>query len=391
MPRPESNDAFRRRAVAWLAENLPAAPPAEVGEAALAEWRRQWDRKLYQGGWAGISWPTQYGGQGRTREQKAIFLEECARVGAPEGLALVGRNVVGPTLIAHGSDAQKQRYIKPLLSADEVWCLGLSEPDAGSDLASVRTRAAVAKDGYKISGQKVWTSFAQFADWCMLLARTGTTDSRHRGLTLFLVDMHAAGISVRPLRQLTGASEFNEVFFDDVFVPTANVVGDEGNGWLLLQTSLSLERGPEEGLHRQMLYRRLFDELLDWCDAEQGPLGRVTDDPLARQRLAESFIELEVMRLDCMQGLRLLAEGQDITSRASLTKLFWSQMIQRNMDTAMDLIGTRSILAAEDPDAVGDGVFLREFLWSRAATIYSGTSQIQRNIIAERLLGLPRG
>jgi alkylation response protein AidB-like acyl-CoA dehydrogenase len=396
MPPTESDADFRQRARVWLSENLPTPlTPDEdgsVSEDALAEWRLGWDKALFAGGWAGISWPEEYGGQGRSRQQKAIFLEECARVGAPEGLGLVGRNVVGPTLISHGSDSQKQRYIRPLLAGQEIWCLGLSEPDAGSDLASVRCRARPAPDGgWLISGQKVWTSFAQFADRCLLLARTGDTESRHRGLTLFLVDMRSPGVTVRPLRQLTGASEFNEVFFDDVSVAPEDVVGEENRGWWLLQTSLGMERGPEEGLQRQMLYRRLFDEMLEWCDREEVDGTRVTDDPLARQKLGQCLIDLEVMRLDCRRGLELLSDGQDISSKASLTKLFWSHMIQQNTDIFMDLLGPRSLLAAGDRDAVNEGTFLQEFLWSRAATIYSGTSQIQRNIIAERLLGLPRG
>lgn len=387
--------AYRARIRAWLAQNLPAGwgrtVREPVDEKERYAFKHAWDRKLYAGGWAGITWPREYGGQGATAVQKAIFLEENALARAPEGMAIVGRNVVGPTLIAHGSEAQKKRFIRPLLAAEEIWCLGLSEPNAGSDLASVRTRAEPRPGGYAITGQKVWTSYAQFASWCLLLARTDPQAQQHRGLTLFLVDMKAAGVTVRPLVQLTGASEFNEVFLDEVFVPEENVVGQAGGGWQLLQTSLSAERGPEEGLHRQMLYKQFFDELVDW--AHEVPSGgrAPVDDPVVRQRLAQGYVDLELMRLDCIRGLAAVQAKRPPGAASSVTKLYWSHMIQRVMDSAMELQAPGSILAAGDPDSPADGLFQFEFLWSRAATIYSGASQIQRNIIAERILGLPKG
>lgn len=390
----EEDRRYRERVRQWLAQALPTGWGRTVREPAdeeeRAQFRRDWDRKLYAGGWAGISWPKAYGGQGATLVQKAIFLEESARARAPEGLAIVGRNVVGPTLIAHGSEAQKSRFIRPLLAADEIWCLGLSEPEAGSDLAAVRCRADAQAGGFLVTGQKIWTSYAQYASWCLLLARTDAKSSKHHGLTLFLLDMKAPGVTVRPLRQMTGASEFNEVFFDGVFVPSEHVVGTVDQGWNLLQTSLSAERGPEEGLHRQMLYRQFFDELLEWA-AQPGPDGRArTQDPLVRQKLAQCHIELEIMRLDCLRGLAGVMAGRKPGAAASVTKLYWSHMIQRVMNQALDLQGPGSILASGDPDSPSDGLFQFEFLWSRAASIYSGASQIQRNIIAERVLGLPR-
>ena len=385
---------YRARAREWLAGALPPGWGRSVREPSDEEqrikFRHKWDRELFAGGWAGITWPRAYGGQGATVVQKAIFLEESARVRAPEGMAIVGRNVVGPTIIAHGSEEQKKRFIRPILAAEEIWCLGLSEPNSGSDLASVRCRADAVPGGYTITGQKVWTSYAQYASRCLLLARTDTEVPAHRGLTLFLLDMKAPGVTVRPLTQLTGASEFNEVFFDGVFVPADCVVGQPGGGWQILQTSLAAERGPEEGMHRQTLYKQYFDELVDWAHqpahGRKAPIG----DPIVRQRLAQSFVELEIMRLDCIRGLAGVQAKRPPGASSSVTKLYWSHMIQRVMDTAMELQAPGSILSTGDPDSPSDGLFQFEFLWSRAATIYSGASQIQRNVIAERILGLPK-
>jgi alkylation response protein AidB-like acyl-CoA dehydrogenase len=385
---------FREEVRHWLRENLPAGWGTTVrepeDEAQRAAFRLDWEKRLHRGGWGGIAWPREYGGRGATLMEQAIFLEEMARADAPEGLNIIGRNLTAPTLMAHGTEAQKRRYLPAILRAEEVWCQGFSEPNSGSDLASVRCRATRDGDDFVVNGQKIWTSFAQYAQWCILLARTDSSLPKHKGLSFLLVDMRSPGITIRPLVQITGDTEFSEVFFDDVRVPAENLVGELNQGWRIAMTTLRFERGPEEALPREVRFRRDLERLFRTAAATVRSGRPLTADPVVRQKLAASYIELELMRLNGLRALSRVTKGEELGPEASFTKLYWSHMYQRMMETALEVTGAASALAPGDPDAPAEGLFAYRFLQSRAMTIYSGTSEIQRNIIAERVLGLPR-
>ncbi|MDB5510916.1 MAG: hypothetical protein JWR08_399 [Enterovirga sp.] len=388
-------EAFRSEVRAWIAANLPDGWGRVVHEPededARYMFRLDWEKKLYAGGWAGLSWPKEYGGQGATLVQQAILAEELARAEAPEGLNIIGRNLTAPTLIHHGSEAQRRRFLPPILSGEEVWCQGFSEPNAGSDLASIRTTAIRDGDHFVINGQKTWTSFAQYAQWCFMLVRTDPAAPKHKGISFLLVDMASPGITIRPLRQISGESEFNETFFDDVRVPVANLVGGLNEGWKIAMTTLTYERGPEDALARQIRFKRDLMRLIQ--TARTLPRGRgktAIDDPVLRQKLASSVIEIELMRLNCLRSFSKQLQGKPLGPESSFQKLYWSHTAQRMYETALETLGPTAVLAAGDPLVPGDGQFQTGFLQSRAFTIYSGTSEIQRNIIAERVLGMPR-
>lgn len=378
----------------WLRENLPVGWGTTVhepdDEAERAAFRLDWEKQLYRGGWAAIDWPREYGGRGATLVELAIVHEEMARADAPEGVNIIGRNLTGPTLMEHGTEAQKQRYLPAILRGDEVWCQGFSEPGAGSDLASVRCRAALEGDVYVVNGQKIWTSFAHYAQWCILLVRTDPSVAKHKGLSFLLLDMRTPGITIRPVAQITGEAEFSEVFFDDVRVPMENLVGELNQGWRIAMTTLRFERGPEEALTRQVRFRRDFDHLLMIAATTRRNGRPLSADSVLRQKLAASYIDLELMRLNGLRGMSRIAKGEDLGPESSFSKLYWSHMYQRMMETALEVTGAASALAPGDPDAPAEGLFSQGFLRSRAMTIYSGTSEIQRNIIAERVLGLPK-
>lgn len=378
----------------WLRENLPTGWGTTVrepeDEAARAAFRLDWEKRLFQGGWSGLAWPKEYGGRGATMIEQIIFLEEMARADAPDGFNIIGRNLTAPTLMAHGTEAQKQRYLPAILRGDEMWCQGFSEPNSGSDLASVRCRATQDGDGFVVNGQKIWTSFAQYAQWCILLVRTDPSALKHKGLSFLLVDMRTPGITIRPLVQITGETEFSEVFFDDVRVPAENLVGELNQGWRIAMTTLTFERGPEEALPRQVRFSRDLERLFRVAATTRRNGRMVADDPVIRQKLAASYIDLELMRLNGLRGLSRVAKGEELGAESSFSKLYWSHMYQRMMETALEVTGADSALAPGDPDAPAEGMFSHRFLQSRAITIYSGTSEIQRNIIAERVLGLPK-
>jgi alkylation response protein AidB-like acyl-CoA dehydrogenase len=388
-------ERFRDEVRQWLGENLPPGwgttckePSDEAGRMAF---RLDWERRLARGGWTGIAWSKDYGGRGATLIEQAIFLEELARAKAPDGINIIGRNLTGPTLIAHGSDAQKRRFLPPLLAAEEIWCQGFSEPNAGSDLAAVQCKAVRDGDAFVVNGQKIWTSFAQYAHWCILLVRTDSTAPRHRGISFLLVDMKTPGITIRPLVQITGDTEFSEVFYDDVRVPAEHLVGGLNDGWRIAMTTLTFERGPEEALARQVRFHQDVQAIFDLARRTHRGGRVLADDPVVRQQLARSYIEVELMRLNCLRSFTRRLQGRELGPEASFSKLYWSHMYQRMMETALELEGPLAALAPGDPLAPADGIFAHQFLQSRAVTIYSGTSEIQRNIIAERVLGLPRG
>ena len=387
-----AEESFRNELRAWLADALPAGWGETVfepeNEDERARFRLAWERKLFEGGWSGINWPVEYGGRGATLIERGIFAEEMARARTPEGLNIIGHNLAGPTILRHGTDAQKRRFLPAIISSDEVWCQGFSEPNAGSDLASVRTRAERRGDKFIVNGQKIWTSFAQYSDWCFALVRTDTEAPKHKGLSFLLIDMKSHGISIRPLRQISGESEFNETFFDDVEVPVENVVGDINGGWKIAMTTLAYERGPEDALGRQVRFKQEIDTLLrTLSEAPRGARSAI-EDPVIRQNLARSIIEVEVMRLSSLRAFSKYLRGEERGADASVLKLYWSHAAQNMYETAMDALGPLAPLSGGK--AAAGGRFQLSWLQSKAFTIYSGSSEIQRNIIGERMLGLPR-
>jgi len=387
-------ERFRQDLRAWLKNNLPAGwgTPAfkmPKGNDRL-QFLRDWQRTMHEGGYLGLSWPQEYGGRGASMIELAIFNEEMARVEAPGPLNVLGLSMAGPTIIVHGSEEQKKRYLPKILNCDEIWCQGFSEPGSGSDVASIRTKAELQGDAFIVNGQKVWTSLAQMADWCMLLVRTDPNVPKHRGMSYVLVDMHSPGITVRPLRQMTGESEFNEVFFEDVRVPRANLVGELNNGWGVALTTLMNERGTAS-FGTQARFRIIYNNLV--ALAKKSTVnGRVAaQDPQIRQQLAQHLIDVEILKYNCFRNFTRLLRGGTPGPEGSILKLWWSELNQRMEETAMTLQGPYSQLLRDSLWAVESGRWQYNFLRSRANTIEAGTSEIQRNIIAERVLHMPKG
>jgi alkylation response protein AidB-like acyl-CoA dehydrogenase len=371
----ESEREFREELAAWLAANPPG--PAPVGqEEAHFGWRREWQRRLYEGGWAAVHWPAQYGGRGASVVESAIFFEELGRAGAPLPANVLGLLLAGPTIMLWGSEEQKERYLAPILSGQEIWCQGFSEPDAGSDLAAVKTRAVAEAGGWRISGQKVWTSIAQHSKWCMLLARTDAQAAKHRGLTYCLLDMQQEGVTVRPLRQITGESEFNELFLDGAFVASENVLGGEGNGWKVALTTLMNERA---GLafFLQVRMRQLLEALI-----EEARRRERLDDPLLVDRLVGLHMRCEALRLTAYRGLTAIEKYGQPGPEGSLTKWMWSQTNQELCQLAVEVLGVQALREGTP--------WAYELLRSRGNTIEGGTTEILKNIVAERVLGLPK-
>jgi alkylation response protein AidB-like acyl-CoA dehydrogenase len=377
-------EAFAREVRAWLGEHL-VLPPRFGALADEIAWGRDWQAKLAAGRWVGIHWPAEFGGRGASPVQVAIFNMEYARSRAMQPVNRVGINLAGPTLLAHGTEQQKQRWLPKILNAEELWCQLFSEPNAGSDLASLQTRAERVEGGWRLSGQKVWTSYAQFARYGICLARTDPDLPRHQGISYLVVDMQAEGIEVRPLVQITGDAEFNEVFLDDVFVPDDQLVGDLHRGWAVANTTLAHERGTSFPFKEQVVHEVYLDELYALA-ASRGAFDSVerSDD------LAQVFVELRVLRLHNWRTLSRLARGTAPGPESSVVKLAWTTMTQHLSDVALDVVGEASPLWWGANDNPGDGFWQRQWLWSKAASIAGGTSEVQRTIIGDRMLGLPR-
>jgi alkylation response protein AidB-like acyl-CoA dehydrogenase len=371
-----AEQAFQTELRAWLADNHPGRAPAGDGELETMLWRQEWQRKMHAAGWAGVHWPQEYGGRGATLTESAIFYEELGRSRAPLPANTLGLLLGGPTLMVWGSEEQKERYLPPILSGDELWCQGFSEPDAGSDLAALKTRAVRDGDEWVVTGQKVWTSGAHYARRCMLLARTDFDAPKHKGITYFVLDMEAPGLQIAPLRQITGEAEFNELFLEEVRIPHDCVVGGVGNGWKVALTTLMNERA---GLafFLGVGTRQAFDRLV----AELERRGRL-DDPLVRDRLADIDARLEILRLTALRGLTATEKYGQPGPEGSLTKSMWSQANQRLTQLAVDTLGP---LALER-----ENEWAYELLRARGNTIEGGTTEILKNIVAERVLGLPR-
>jgi alkylation response protein AidB-like acyl-CoA dehydrogenase len=367
---------FRAGLRAWIDENLPAEQRGGRGGAQRFEdpFLREWSRKLYEAGYAGLTWPKEYGGVGAPYSFQAILYEELAAAQAPPHIGVIGLSMAGPTIIAHGTEEQKARYLQPLLAAEEIWCQGFSEPDAGSDLAAARTRAERRGDVYVVNGQKVWSSFAHMADFCILVTLSDPEAPRYRNLTYLLVDMHAPGVEVRPLRQITGEAEFNEIFFTDVEVPIENRLDDEGNGWQVAMTTLLHERATL-GFALTATLDGLVGRLLE--DARGREL-----DPRLREAIAREWIELQGLLYTSYRALGTYERTGVPGPEGSGVKLRWSEANQRLTKLAREL--------GESGGILDDGWWNHQQLRSRGNTIEAGTSEVLRNIIAERVLGLSR-
>ncbi len=386
-------ETFRQTVRAWLKENLPREwkdlGRSDIPRVETYELLRTWQRKLYDAGFIGLTWPKEYGGRGLTFMEELILQEEIALAKAPPILNVLGVGMAGPTIIAYGTEEQKKRYPPKILSCEEIWAQGYSEPNAGSDLASLQTRAVKDGEDWVINGQKVWTSFAQVADWMMLLARTDPHLPRHKGITYFLLDMKLPGITVKPLRQLTGDSEFNEVFFDNVRVHESQVLGGVNNGWQVGITTLMYER-LTLGFGLTMRLRIALDGLFEMARKVEKSGRVVTQDPLARQKLAQLWIDTECLRLTGARAITRLLRGEMPGPEASAGKIGWVETHQKLQELAMELEGPYAQLAKGSDWAVDNGAWQHSFLRSRANSIEGGTTEIQRNIIAERVLGLPK-
>ena len=386
--------AFRNEFRAWLSKNLPpdlclddAADDRVASDRETFERRRAWQKTMHEAGWVGISWPKEYGGRGATLIERVIWDEEYAAARAPVLPAAMGLNLVGPTIIHWGTDEQKRRYLRPILSGEEVWAQGFSEPGAGSDLAGLRTRAEDQGDYFLINGQKVWTSGAHFAHWIIVLARTDPNAPKHKGISAFLVPLDTKGITVRPLVLLTGHRHFNEVFFEDVVVPKENVLGPLNQGWTVSTTTLMHERhsaGARNPIGQ-------VKSLIAVARRLRGDSATAWDDPLVRQRLAQLAIDCEAMKYTRMRSLTRQLRGEPPGPEGSILKVFGSELGVRIADAAGEILGMHALVnegSEEVPDAPR---WFNRVLAARQYTISAGTSEIQRNIIGERVLGLPKG
>ena len=382
-------ERFRAEAAAWLGAQLTGPFRDLRGlstQGGHPERRRDWERALGAARWSCIGWPAPYGGRDASLAEQVIFAEEYARAGGPGRLGYMGVELAGPTILAFGTDAQKQRFLPPIARGEELWCQGYSEPGAGSDLANVRTRAVLQQEaggprGWVVNGQKTWTSFAQFADWAFVLCRTEEGSRGHRGLSYLLIPMHQAGVTVRPIRQMTGGADFNDTFFANARTDAGNLVGGAGEGWKVAMATLSFERGVST-LGQQMNFANELRAIVSAAEA-----NGLIHDPQIRQRLAHAHIGLRLMRYS---ALRMLAnaEAGTLSSEAYTYKIFWASWRKKLGVLALDVLGPRGEIAGGD--CYEWESLPRLFLASRADTIYGGTNQIQRNIIAERALGLPR-
>lgn len=375
------DEAFRLEVRSWIERELPDYWHMPLDYQTQSRARREWDRKLGAAGFIGLSWPKEYGGRGESPSREAVLNEELARAHAPEQIT-VGHSLVAPSLLIHGTEEQKRRFIPPIAHSECIWCQGYSEPNSGSDLASLQTRGRVEGDELVINGRKIWTSYAMVADWVILLVRTDPTAVKHRGITCVLVPMNAPGVEIFPIRQLTGDDDFAETVYNDVRVPLANVVGEVNGGWKVVLTSLSFERSIL-GLHRKFLHEweEIYKMGQDLAPAVQ---------PVFASRMAEFYAEIMALRGLSYRILTSAVRGEPPGPESSIYKVVYSELHQRLLRTALDVQGPLAQLAPGAPGAVEGGMWLYRSLWSLPETIYGGTSEVQRNIIAERILGLPK-
>ncbi|MEZ4753416.1 MAG: acyl-CoA dehydrogenase family protein [Bdellovibrionota bacterium] len=374
----ESTEAFRVELQKWLADN---PPPKNTNDASLDTFikrGRDWQKKLASGNWVGVHWEKEFGGRGLSLVEEAIVQEELVRVNAPQLLGLFGLTMVGPVLIQHGTPEQKSRYLSRILTGEDIWCQGFSEPGAGSDLAAIKTKARVEADGFYITGQKIWTSFAQIADYCFILCRTSDEAKKHKGLSYLLLDMQQKGIVTRPLKQISGDDEFNEVFFDEVFVPKENLVGSIGGGWEIAISTLMYERVVLT-FARQLQSETALREMLE--------LSKKNTSTVLQLKLSNAIAKACAVRALAYSHLLEYAQGKTPGPEGSLDKLFWSESFQEIAKLSCEMSGLEAVSNEEDLET---GKSVHRYLYSRGRTIAAGTSEIQKSIIAERVLGLPR-
>ena len=380
-------EAFRAEVRTWLDANLPAEwrhrGSGGYREEEDTSIQRQWQRLLYEGGWLTLAWPKERGGRGATPVMQSIYAEEVALAGAPPIIGRLGVTLLAPLLSVYGSDWQKETYLHQILSGELVYCQGFSEPNAGSDLASLQTRAERRDGGWVLNGQKTWSSGAHYSDGSFLLARTDPAAPPHKGIGMFLVDMHQRGIEVRPIVQITGSGEFCEIFLTDALVDDRDVVGGPADGWPMAMATFGFERS---GLANASRFERVAGALAELARRQ----GAGAEDDV-RQRVAQARIEAHVFRANGLRSLTRAQQGQVPGPEASLSKLYWSEMDKRIQETAIAVEGMYGALAPDSAWAIDHGQWQHSWMWSQAETIYAGSSEIQRNIIAERVLGLPRG
>ena len=379
--------AFALQLRDWLARNVERPDPG-LGPDEMIAWGRRWQAKLAAARMVAIAWPESVGGRAATPVEVALYNMEYARAGAPQPVNRVGINLAGPTLLAHGTPEQQARWLPSILDAGEIWCQLFSEPGAGSDLASLNTRAEPAAGGWLVTGEKVWTSYAGFSKWGIALARTGADaeQSRHRGISCMVVDMEAPGVEIHPLRQITGEFEFNQVVLDEVFVPQDQLVGGLHQGWAVAGTTLAHERGTAYPFKEQVVHEIYFDELT------ADPRARAAlDDPVVADEIVDAYVALGQLRLRNYRTLSRLGRGVEPGPDSSIAKLMHSAMTRRLSAAALHVLGDDAPLWPASHGDLAAGTWQRQWLWSKAASIAGGTDEIQRNIIAERLLGLPRG
>ena len=389
----EELEKYRAEAINWLTFALPKwwhnFEERVSDKKRYEEVQKNWDQKLFEGGYAGISWPKEYGGQGESVLKEMIFEEEAGRIDAPRGYNFLGKILLGPTLLTYGTEEQKKHYLPRLVKSEDVWCQGFSEPNAGSDLAALQTKAEIEEDTWVINGQKVWTTEAQNANWCFVLARTDSSVSKHKGITYFLVPMNAEGISVRPLRKITGEADFNEIFFDNVKIPKDNYIGGLNEGWKVAMTTLSFGRGIL-ALGRQARFQTEFEQAIEYSEVNKLPGEQdLKDNQYFSQKFAQSFIELRVMRYHSLKTIsEYINNNGKLGPEMSLQKLYWSEMRSRLGNLLMEIQGEEVNFSEED--SLSSNHFTNIYFTTKGETIYAGTSQIQRNIIAEKVLNLPR-
>jgi alkylation response protein AidB-like acyl-CoA dehydrogenase len=371
----DAEERFAAEARAWFTTNAETPPETDDLAEAIA-WGRAWQAKLAAAGWGGINWPVEYGGRGASPVEVALFNSEYARSGAAQLVNRVGINLAGPTLQAHGTPDQCRRWLPAITTAEEIWCQLFSEPGAGSDLSGLSTAAEPVEGGWRVTGQKVWTSYAQFARWGLCLARSESGTSGPRGLSLLVLDMHAPGVDIRPLVQITGEAEFNEVFLDGVFVPADQLVGSAGQGWAVASTTLAHERGTNFPFKEEVVHEGYLSRLFATAVA-----NGTFDDPAVADDLVDAYVALTVLRTHNWRTLSHLARGGEPGPESSWVKLTWSDMTQQMSQAALAVMGAEAPLT---------GPWQRQWLWSKSASVAGGTSEVQRNVIGERILGLPR-
>ncbi|HEU4369869.1 MAG TPA: acyl-CoA dehydrogenase family protein [Methylomirabilota bacterium] len=382
--------AFRDQTRRWLEANTPTDDLKTLAE------RKAWHRRLYEAGYVGMLWPREYGGWDATAMQQAIVQDEMARISAPPAINGLGIGFIGPTIIVHGTEAQKQRYLRKMLTAEEIWCQLYSEPNAGSDLAGLKTRAEDAGDHFVVNGQKIWTSSGPIADWGILLARTDPKVAKHKGISCLLLNMRQSGVEVRPLKQITGHSLFSEVFMTNARAEKSDLIGRLHEGWAIAQTTLGYERGGNS-LGRVTRYAIAFTQLVRATKQLRRNGRPLLEDPVVRAKMGKLYAELEVQRYAGLRVLSTLNKGEAPGAASSITKLSYTEFEKRYYETALEILGPwgQMMTAREEFEEIDTssgeaGTWATAFLWARAGTIYSGSSEIQKNIIGERVLGLPK-